>query len=243
MNKVFSALIILAFGMLTACNSYQRELSYDNPDAEIIFLHHSTGYNVWKGDNHSEGKLSFRTSSFMVPGVLSVYNEENNKKYAIHELAFPSGESYPWENYPYDYYNIWIKNENSNEYSGEPRLDELTGKYDLIIFKHCYPGSNIQEDGDSADINSSVKTLANYKLQYNALKEKMHQYPDTKFMVWTLAAQVESQITREEALRASEFVHWVRETWDEEGDNIEIFDFYVGIYNCLASEDASCSSL
>lgn len=225
MKHLLVILFSLSFLFFSSCNNYQKELSYENPDQRILFLHHSTGYNVWKGYNHSDGKYTLRTSSFDVPGLLQAYNEEHNTKYAISEFYFPSGKNYPWANYPYDYYNIWIKNAQTVEYPEEPRLEALTEKYDMIIFKHCFPGSNILADEDSADINSSTKTLANYKLQYEALKQKMHEFPNTKFLVWTLAAQLETNVTEEEALRAREFVLWVKNEWDEEGDNISIFDF------------------
>lgn len=225
MKQILAYLSFILIWSFSACKSYQTELTYENPDQRIVFLHHSTGYNVWKGQDHSEGRLAFRTSSFDIPGLLQSYNEEHHTKYAISELSFPTGNGYPWANYPYDYYNIWVKNAETDLYPNEPRLKDLTEKYDLIIFKHCFPGSNILANEDSADINSPKKTLANYKLQYEALKQKMHKFPETRFLVWTLAAQVESQISEAEALRAIEFVSWVKNEWDEEGDNIYIFDF------------------
>ena len=101
----------------------------------------------------------------------------------------------------------------------------LTGKYQVIMFKHCFPVSNIGPDADSTDINSEYKSLANYKLQYLALRDKMHGFPDTRFIVWTGAIQVESLITEEEAVRTREFFTWVKDTWDLPDDNIFIWDF------------------
>jgi len=66
--------------------------------------------------------------------------------------------------------------------------------------------SNIQVDKDSADINSDYKSLANYKLQYEALRNKLHEFSDTKFILWTGAAQVKSAVSEDEATRAREFL-------------------------------------
>ncbi len=205
-----------------SCNSSDRDLIYDNPDLRIIFLHHSTGNLVWDGDLHNN---KVKSSMSQVPRMLKEYNQYKGLKISIEERIFPKGKPYPWKNYPYDYYNIWVKNGGSEPFMEEPTLEMLTKDYNIIIFKHCFPVSGILEDDVQADINSEKKTLANYKLQYNALKEKLHQFPGVKFLVWTGAALVESQTTKEQALRAHELTEWVKSEWDEKDDNIEIFDF------------------
>ena len=60
-------------------------------------------------------------------------------------------------NDPYDYYNIWVKNAGNEPYKGEPTLEILTSKYDVIIFKHCFPSSNVEPDTGAPDINSKNK--------------------------------------------------------------------------------------
>jgi hypothetical protein len=180
----------------------------------IIFLHHSTGGVIWKGGGNSLKQL------------FKEFNEEYDTNYAISEKAFPNSSPYGWENYPYDYYNIWVKNAGEEPYMKEPTLEMLTKEYQLIMFKHCFPVSDIQADLDIADINSEIKTLSNYKLQYLALRDKLHEFPDTKFIVWTGAALVEGATTEEKALRAKEFFKWVTDEWDLPDDNIYIWDFY-----------------
>jgi hypothetical protein len=108
----------------------------------------------------------------------------------------------------------------------EPTLEILTKTNQVIIFKHCFPVSNIQPDTDTADINSNIQTLANYKLQYEALRNKLHEFPQTKFILFTGAALIEKLITEEEAGRSKEFFTWVTEEWDVPDDNIFIWDLY-----------------
>ncbi|MCD4723238.1 MAG: hypothetical protein K8R63_00240, partial [Bacteroidales bacterium] len=154
------------------------------------------------------------------------YNKENDTNYAIREKNFPKSSPYGWNNYPFDYYNIWVKNAGEEPFKEEPTLEMLTKDYQVIIFKHCFPVSNIQADLDSPDINSDIMTLSNYKLQYSALRDKLHEFPDTKFIIWTGAAEVEAVISEDEALRAKEFFGWVTDQWDLPGDNIYIWDLY-----------------
>jgi len=178
---------------------------------KIIFLHHSTGSNIWNGG---------------VAEWFDQYNAENGTSYLISERAFPSGSPYPWNNYPYDYWNIWVNHAGNEPYLEEPTLEILTPQYDIIIFKHCFPVSNILADTGNPNISSPDKRIENYKLQYEALKTKMHEYPQRKFIVWTGAALVISGTNQESAERAKTFFKWVREEWDQPGDNIYLWDFY-----------------
>ena len=179
--------------------------------ANIIFLHHSTGNNVWKGG---------------VPEYFTKHNEKNGTNYQITERAFPSGDPYAWKNYPFDYWNIWVQNAGPEAYMTEPTLEMLTKDYNVIVFKHCFPVSQVLEDTGSPDIASEVKSIENYKLQYAALKDKLHQFPEVKFVAWTGAALVDGNTNAENAARAREFFDWVKNEWDEPGDNIHIWDFF-----------------
>jgi len=178
--------------------------------SKIIFLHHSTGQVIWDGG---------------VEEWFTDYNSQNGTNFEIVQQDFPKDSPYGWENYPYDYWNIWVNHAGANEYMEEPTLEILTKLYEVIVFKHCFPVSDIEADTGNADIASSDKTIENYKLQYNALKEKMHEFESTKFIVWTGAAQVKGATSADYARRAETFFSWVENDWDEEGDNIYIFDF------------------
>lgn len=218
--------ITLTLSVMTMLSSCSDNLTYSGHDASILFLHHSTGYHVWKGKLSGPASLSFRLGVSMVPKYMKEYNKQNNTRYAISHAWFPF-EPYPANaNFPYDYYNIWVKHAGPDTYIDQPTLETLTKDHDVIIIKHCFPVSNILDDDNQADIESDRKTLANYKLQYNALKEKFREFPGTKFLVWTAAASVEQATTTEEARRTREFVDWVKNEWDEADDNIFIFDFY-----------------
>jgi hypothetical protein len=190
----------------------------------IVFLHHSTGHCIWVGNTNKY--LYKLTGTGDVQKYFSRYNKENRTEYNITELSFPKSVPYGWNNYPYDYYNIWVKNSGINGYMEEPTLEILTKKYDVIVLKHCFPVSRIQEDTGYPDINSADKRVENYKLQYQALKMKMHEFPNNKFIVWTPAGCTKNQISEQEAKRTLQFYNWMIDEWHEKKDNIFIWDFY-----------------
>lgn len=168
----------------------------------IHFLHHSTGRNLI-----DEGG---------VYDLFNKYNQEHNTTFQFSdEWSTPSG------NYPYDYY--------IDTFSPE-RLKNCTDTCDVIIFKHCFPGSDILEDTGYPDINSSERSLENYKLQYRALRDRFDQYPDTKFLIMTIPPlhRNHPEATPEKAVRAQKFAKWIMgEFLTENGPhyNIEVFDF------------------
>ncbi len=179
-------------------------------EARILFLHHSTGGCIWDGG---------------VKAWFDAYNAAHKTRYEITEQIFPKDSPYGWNNYPYDYWNIWVKHAGSRPYQDEPTLEMLTPKYDVIIFKHCYPVSAIEPDAGKGDVAGEEKRIANYKLQYEALKKKLREFPKTRFIVWTGAALVKHETDEEAARRAKAFFEWVRKDWDERGDNIFLWDF------------------
>jgi len=202
------ALYILtaATAALFGCGARDAE-----PRVRIAFLHHSTGRTVWDGG---------------LEKWLKGYNREHGTGYTIDEIEFPKESPYGWNNYPFDYWNIWVRHGGDEPHMEEPTLEILCKEYDVVMFKHCFPVSGILPDTGSADIASSEKRLENYRLQYGALRGKMRSLPATKFIVWTGAALVRGATDEEQARRAREFFEWVAGEWDEPGDNIFVWDFY-----------------
>lgn len=179
-------------------------------DTKVMFLHHSTGQHIWGGG---------------VSDWFSNYNGNNETNYTIHEEFFPR-DGYPWSNNPYDYWNIWINHAGNSLWENQKTLEILSSNYDVIVWKHCFPVSHVAPSNGNPDISSEYPSIDNYKLQYNALKAKMKSYPNNRFIVWTGAVEVESELTEAQAIRAKAFFTWVKEVWDEAGDNIYVWDFY-----------------
>ena len=180
-------------------------------ESKILFLHHSTGNRVWHGG---------------VQQWLKKYNREHDRSYHITQQAFPKREPYGWHNYPYDYWNIWVNHQGDVPFQREPTLEMICSQYDAVVLKHCYPVSRILEDVGQPDVASEEKRIENYELQYRALKAKMLEFPRVTFILWTGAALVQGATDEEQAARARTFFDWVKNDWDEQGDNIFLWDFF-----------------
>jgi hypothetical protein len=217
-GKTLPLIFLVCFFLFTGCESNQKEMK------KIVFLHHSTGRSIWVGKTNKY--LYKLTQKGDVQKFFVDYNKKNRTNYEINELIFPKATPYGWNNYPYDYYNIWVKNAGEVPYMEEPTLEILTKEYEVIVFKHCFPVSRISEDTGAPNINSEEKRIENYKLQYIALKQKMHEFPENKFIVWTPVVCTKNQMSEDEAKRTNQFYKWMTDEWDEIGDNIYIWDYY-----------------
>jgi len=196
----------------------------------IILLHHSTGEIIWENG---------------LPQFFKAWNQAHGTRYEITEQYYPNTtrghtwllrllraklfdrlvNHYPWANYPYDYWNLWVAHTGKDRDRAELNLDDLARDYDVIVFKHCYPVSNVLPDDGHPSVSSPVQTLANYQLQYQAIKDRMHQFPEKRFIVWTPTALHQAKTNPEEAGRANQFSTWVKQSWDEKGDNIFVWDW------------------
>ena len=212
-RSFYSVAICFLLAWLTSgCSRSKDEKEISKGDGmKIVFLHHSTGNAIWKGG---------------VAKWFKKYNADHGTDYKIVEQVFPQKSPYGWKNYPFDYWNIWVKHAGEKPFMKEPTLEILTGQYSVIIWKHCFPVSDLREDTKSPDINSEQKTIETYKLQYLALREKMRKFPQNKFILWTGAAQVKNETNQGNAARARAFFNWVKNEWDRAGDNIFLWDFY-----------------
>jgi hypothetical protein len=256
LQAVLMGLAILAFlcwpkgAAPHVSDAKEHAMSGPAANAKIVFLHHSTGEVVWNGG---------------LPQFIQGWNAAHGTHYEITEMNYPSALGghttlrrllpervfdkvvrgrYPWDNYPYDYWNLWVKHRREKRDRSELNLEDLARSYDMIVFKHCFPVSLVKADDGRPDVSSAKKTLANYQLQYEALKQRMHEFPEVRFVVWTGAAQTQASSSPEEAERARQFTTWVKEVWDEPGDNIFVWDFHEletegGLY--LKPEFASAS--
>lgn len=180
-----------------------------SPEAvNVLFLHHSTGGVVWDGG---------------VDNWFSRYNADKGTEYRIYEAAYPHSP-YPWSNDPYDYWKLWVESPGTRV-QGQEALEELAARYDVVVLKHCFPVSDMVPDSGTPDPSSTVRSPENLKAQYEDLRTRLREFEDTTFVLWTGAALVEESTVQERAELAGEFFDWVRQTWDEPGDNIHLWDF------------------
>ena len=130
---IFTILIVLIY----SCNNKNKE---DMPkENKAIFLHHSTGFKIWKGNVSKIGWKFFKEGE--TQQRIKLLNKKHKTNFKLDELWYPKNS----DNNPVDYYNIWIKNNGKND---ELSLKSFTDKYGLVIFKHCFPISSIEKNDD-----------------------------------------------------------------------------------------------
>ena len=213
-RKVQAALAMASGLAMAACGAGGTGPQVDpgdlrEEDTNVLFLHHSTGERIWDGG---------------VPAWFDSYNAEHGTHYRVVEKAYPD-KPHPWSNDPIDYWRTWVDHSGEDQYKKQPTLDQIVAGYDVVVWKHCFLGSHVAESQGAPSASSKVKSVDNYKAQYADLKTAMRRFPDTQFLVWTLPPLVEADTNPGEVTRAEEFTTWVRESWDEPGDNIHLFDF------------------
>jgi hypothetical protein len=179
----------------------------------LIFLHHSVGRGIL-----FDGGLM---DSLMRAGIIvnhATYGDEIGENTDIcHWLPkFRDNMSkvLTFESHPENYYSDGRTN-------------------DIVMFKSCFPNSNIVEEGTApGDSVSNQQTMANYQAAFNQLKEEFEKYPDKLFIYMTSPPLVPEHTTPEKSERNHSFNDWLINEYlpqyrQESGlDNLYIFDLF-----------------
>jgi hypothetical protein len=196
-------LFILGLGVLAAGGAH---LAFAQ-GARIIFLHHSCGANLIAQGGVREG-LTALGYEFYDHG----YNEDG--------LVLADGT---WTGTNFD---VPEDNTNPDGYAvifAQPLHDPPDNtfshlmQYDVIVFKSCFPVSNIESD----------EQLDEYRSYYLSIRHRMDQYPDKIFVVVTQPPEVPADSTPEAAARARSFANWLlSEEYLSGHSNVFVFDFF-----------------
>jgi hypothetical protein len=97
-------------------------------------------------------------------------------------------------------------------------------EYDVIVFKSCFPVSNIE----------SEEQLQAYRSFYLSIRARMDEYPDKVFVIVTQPPEVPADSSPEAAARARSFTSWLQSSEYLDGHpNVFVFDFF----GLLAGDD------
>lgn len=185
---------------------------------KLIFIHHSCGEN-WLSDNN---------------GGLARMLQKNN--------YFVSDTNYGWgpdsigdrtdiENWPQWFtgpqsgrYLQALYNESGQNSSYRRVLSDPGGENRIVMFKSCFPNSNLEgRPGDPPGRGQGL-TVANAKAIYNELLKYFQSRPDKLFVAVT-APPVQD---RTHGKNARAFNTWLVKDWLKgcQGNNVVVFDFY-----------------
>jgi hypothetical protein len=183
-----------------------------------IFLHHSTGGNIW-GPNGS---------STSVPAEMATYN--NSHGYTG-SYAVTMNEEW-WS--PGD--NEWAT---QHQFFEDPNPMTGIGYYlpgnKIIVIKSCFPSSSMSGIGQPSDtLNPYSKTIYNYKWHWRHIVQAMASHPGNFFAIWTNAPLEPYSTNASEALLSKQFCVWAKDTLATGLDpvfgafppNVYVFDFF-----------------
>ncbi|MBN2502906.1 MAG: hypothetical protein JXB38_19155 [Anaerolineales bacterium] len=227
------ALIVTVIAGLASTGTVQAQGGYDpSPPTEtvkLIFIHHSTGEN-WLTDGY---------------GNLGSALQENN--------YFVSDTNYGWgPNGVGDTTDIpdWLRwfssdetpevmdavyaesRENSDDYQYFDRfIADPGGENEVILFKSCFPNSDLSGNPDDQPGDYEDYTVAGAKYVYNQILSYFAARPDKLFIAITAPPLSDGT----HAANARAFNNWLLHDWlvDYDGNNVKVFDFY----NVLTGED------
>ena len=244
MRKRIGRLLIAA--LVLACITLVPGLSRAADD--LVFLHHSCGANWLSNSLHSAL-------------LAKDYIDERNDIYYGTDASPDSGRADSLSPYPGDRTDMchWVRW--FNDYLGAVKSHGCaTGSNKIVMFKSCYPASNITSDGSGGDPFSTAKTIANYKAVYHhpsgsgntytynsyiykPLEDIFAENPDTLFIPVTAPPRhySPSDATNDtEAHRARLFNNWLKNDWLSSYNaahpglnNVAVFDWF----NILAYAD------
>lgn len=183
-----------------------------------IFLHHSTGGNIW-GPNGS---------ATSIPQEMSYYNLN-------HGLTPPQAVTMMEEWWsPSD--NEWVT---QHQFFEDPSPVTGIGYYlpdhPVIVIKTCFPASSMTGPGQPSDTLSPwVKSVYNYKWHWRHIIRVMESHPDNFFAIWTNAPLEPYSTSSSEAFYSREFSRWAKDTLSTGNDpvfgpfppNVCVFDFF-----------------
>ena len=175
--------------------------------SQIIFLHHSVGANLVQQGGVRQG-LTDLGYEFSDHGY-------NGDGLTLADGA-PAGRDF----------GVPDDNTNPDGFAGifaQPLNDPPDNtfsnlmQYDVIVFKSCYPVSNIQSDDQ----------LAEYKSYYLTIRTRMDQYPNKIFIVVTPPPEIPAETDPQAAARARDFADWLASSEYLEGHpNVVTFNFF-----------------
>jgi hypothetical protein len=214
--------VLTAVFTIMGCSPVESETA-DAPEqpeqpVKLVFVHHSCGEN-WLADSH---------------GGLAVALAKNN--YFLSDTNYGWGPDGIGDRTDITNWPEWFTGPRSREYlralyRESDQNCEYTrtsadpgGENQIVMFKSCFPNSNLQGKATDKATRGQGLTVANAKAIYNELLKYFATQPDKLFVVVTAPPVQE----RQHASNARAFNRWLVQDWRSgyRGSNVVVFDFY-----------------
>lgn len=171
-------------------------------DYSMVFLHHSVGHGLLYAGGLRDSLLD---NGIVVRGA--TFGNELGQHTDI--VDWP-------EKFADRMDDILRFKSHPNRYFGDGKTN------DIVMFKSCFPNSNILADGQSGN------TISRYKEIFNGLKSAFSSRPNTLFIYLTSPPLHPDSTNSENAARAREFNRWIK------SDFVTEYTAETGLSNLLA---------
>ncbi len=207
----------------------QAQTDQDNPQppeevVKLIFIHHSTGEN-WLMDDYGGLGLALQANNYFVSDTNYGWGPQGIGD----RTDIPNWLEWFVESQRDGYMDAVYKESQANaggwEYYSRS-LSDPGGENQIIMFKSCFPNSDLDGNPNDPPQPGRDLTVANAKYIYNQLLTYFITRPDKLFIVIT--APPLQHPSEPENARA--FNTWLVNDWLEENDypynNVAVWDFY-----------------
>jgi hypothetical protein len=203
---------------------------------KLVFIHHSTGEN-WLKDNNGGFGAALRDNNYFVSDTNYGWGPVSAEGSVPIGSLTDIGHWWLWFRGPQSSEIMTaLYNESGQHASYSRLLNDPGGKNRIIMFKSCYPNSNLKGDPNDIvppiDLNplrgmasdSAFHTAGNAKGIYADLLDYFRQHQDTLFIVITAPPVSDTQF----ADNARTFNQWLVNEWltDYPYNNVAVFDLY-----------------
>jgi hypothetical protein len=164
----------------------------------LVWHHHSTGDSILKG------------------GLLEALKADNLDFYEInYGQAVVDGYVIGDHTDPPDF----PRNFNTPKYFEVIKSWKLTGskkQHDIVMFKSCFPASNIKDDA----------MLEDYQKWYRSLLPTFAKHPDILFLAMSTPPLVKAATTPDQTARARRWAKWITTEYAKGVKNVKVFDLF-----------------
>lgn len=223
LTTIFLLMLMIFFttGPILAAPSTQA-IDTNPPDhpVKLVFIHHSCGENWLNDDNGGLGQELGRNNYFVsdtnygwgpdgigdrtdIPNWLEWFRGQETERYMSA-----------------------LYNESGQNSSYTRTLVDPGGENQIIMFKSCFPNSNLEGNPNDPPSPGIDLTVGNAKYTYNELLKYFITRPDKLFIVITAPPVQDPAYTA----NARAFNTWLVQDWLRENNypysNVAVFDFY-----------------
>jgi len=223
--KLFSWIVFVVIALFLLSAGYAQATAVDNPNppetvVKLVFIHHSSGENWLADENGGLGK-TLGDNNYFVSDTNYGWGPEaiGDRTDVLNWLEWFRSDNTP-------VFMQALYNEGETHAAYTRSLADPGGENQVVLFKSCFPNSDLQGNPEDPPAPGSDLTVGNAKYIYNELLKYFITRPDKLFIAITAPPLSDST----NAANARAFNQWLVNDWLSENQyplkNVAVFDFY-----------------